>query len=117
MEVEPDWGGTKLEHYLQLDFWEPKLACGVLSFHLFPEESCTVTEAMARMNRGQKEVNRLLQLWSSGGDSAHLEKHPPVFFIEWVLSQNIKPDWLDWAIERGLYIPKSGAGTDNIPPA
>lgn len=117
MEAEQDWGGTKLEHYLRLDCWEPKLACGVLSLQLFPQESCTVTEAMARMNRDQKKINRLLQLWSSESNSAHLEKHPPAFFIEWVLSKNIRPDWLDWAIERRLYIPPKKAGADNAAPA
>lgn len=117
MEVEQDWGGTKLEHYLQLDCWDPKLACGVLSFQPFSQESDTVTEAMARMNRDQKKINRLLQLWSSESNSTHLEKHPPTFFIEWVLSKNIRPDWLDWAIECGLYTPKKEAGADNAAPA
>ena len=112
MEDKQDWDGTQLGHHLQLERWEPRLACGVLSFQLFPEEECTVAEAMARMNKNQKAINRLLQRWSSRSDSAHLEKHPPAFFIEWALSENIKPDWLDWAIERGLYTPKEETGAD-----
>lgn len=115
MEVEQDWGGTKLEHYLLLDCWEPRLACGVLCFQIFSQEDCSVTEAMARMNRDQKKINRLLQLLSSESNSVRLGKHPPAFFIEWGLSKDIKPAWLDWAIERGLYTPQ--AGTGNTAPA
>ena len=29
----------------------------------------------------------------------------PDFFIDWALSKRFRPDWLDWAIERKLYIP------------
>lgn len=117
MEDKQDWSGTPLERHLRFDYWEPKLACGVLCFHLFTQENCTIQESMARMNKDQKAVNRLLQLWSNEGDSIRLKKHPPAFFIEWALSKNIKPEWLDWAIECGLYIPKKEAGTDNIAPA
>ena len=114
MEDKQGWGGTQLEHHLRLDYWEPRLACGALCFHLFTQENCTVQEAMGRMNKDQKAINRLLQLWSSESDSVRLEKHPPAFFIEWALSKNIKPEWLDWAIERGLYISKKKTAEDNI---
>lgn len=114
MEDDQGWGGTKLEHYLRLDYLEPKLACGVLSFRLFPQEECSVQEAMGRMNKNQKAINRLLQLWLSRGESAHLEKHPPAFFIDWALANNIEPEWLGWAIERGLYTPPKEAGADSV---
>lgn len=112
MGDEQGWSGTQLGHYLRLDSWEPRLACGALIFQLF-QESGSVEEAMATMNRNQKKLNRLLQLWSSGGDTALIEKHPPAFFIEWALSNDIQPEWLDWAIEQGLYVPKEGAGASS----
>ena len=103
MEDMQSWSDTRLEHYLRLDTWEPRMACGVLSLHLFPQETCTVAEGMARMNRTQKEINRLFQLWSSEGD--HSGDRSPGCFIAWALSKNIQPDWLDWAVEQGLYRP------------
>ncbi len=34
-------------------------------------------------------------------------KFPPAYFIEWALSKNFRPDWLDYAIEKGFYKPKA----------
>lgn len=107
MEDNQGWGGTKLEQYLRLESWETRLACGVLCLHLFPEETCTVPEAMARMNKNQREINRLFQLWSGEGSTGN---HPPAYYIDWAISKESPPDWLDWAIERGLYAPKGAVG-------
>ena len=30
----------------------------------------------------------------------------PSFYIEWSLSKGIKPDWLDFAIDKGFFKPK-----------
>lgn len=53
---------------------------------------------------------QLLQYWNSG---KHPDRTPPSYFVEWALSKNFRPAWLDRAIEFGLYVPKQET---EIPP-
>ncbi len=46
------------------------------------------------------QYDRLLQYWNSGNDSATAS---PTKFVEWSLSKNFRPAWLDNAIDFGLY--------------
>lgn len=66
-----------------------------------------------------KKYRNLCDLWESSIHSRRVIKearnidahplyheYPSAYIIEWALSKRSRPDWLDWAIERGLYIPK-----------
>lgn len=114
----PDWD-EGLEHYLQHDLWTPELACAVLTLTLAAcvsanKRASFLGEQGYRQTHEEKiyktKVNTLRGLWLSRGNKAPYEKHPPAYFIEWAISKNRRPDWLDWAIERGLYNPKPEAG-------
>ena len=59
--------------------------------------------AMGRFSIFVRQYCWLLQYWNSG---KHPEYTPPSYFIEWALSKNFRPEWLDRAIEFGLYTPK-----------
>ena len=47
-----------------------------------------------------------LRYWNSGN---HPDVAPLNYYIEWALSKNFRPSWLDRAIEFGLYTPKQEA--------
>lgn len=54
-----------------------------------------------------KATRRLLtEYWSSG---QHPERPSPKYFIEWSVRKNIRPYWLDWAMEKGLLEVDSSA--------
>lgn len=42
-------------------------------------------------------------LWNSGD---HPPKAPPKYFIDWALQKNVKPNWLEWAVENGYYVAR-----------
>jgi len=54
------------------------------------------------------QKDRLRNFWLASDNDK--ERYAPSFIIEWALSKHFRPDWLDWAIERGLYIPKQLTG-------
>ncbi len=49
---------------------------------------------------------QLYDLWTHSNHPELDRKFPPAYFIDWALSKGFRPDWLDWAIERGLFTPK-----------
>ena len=130
MAIKQNWDNSRLADYLLYDLWRPYNAWYVLagfdyyaeldhnkeiddiysldSSLFIPFDTTEEHEALLRKMRG--EVDRLRELWLSG-DSRD-EKHTPNFFIEWALSKRFRPDWLDWAIERGLYIQKQKSPAD-----
>jgi len=48
-----------------------------------------------------EKYETLANIWKSGHELN--DKNAPAFFIEWALSKDLTPDWLEWAIEQGLY--------------
>lgn len=77
----------------------------MLEFHLNKEPDKEAVKTLCR-----KEY-RLKDLWDTNGKGFDYID-TPTYFIEWALSKRFRPDWLDWAIERGLYSPKQKAVTD-----
>ncbi len=133
MEIQQDWDKSKLSDYLLGDYWQPNQAFFILAgFDCFWDSrmgsSLVLLDHMAFMNAakvgddgglraelaltdGELQVDRLRDFWHAGSprNLSHFENHEtPAFFIEWALSKRFRPDWLDWAIERDLYIPKQG---------
>lgn len=72
-------------------------------------EHASDTEKSADFKRLQDNFNRLhvfLQKSQKGFDQDEEESdkfYSPAYFIEWAVSKKMRPDWLDWAIEKKLY--------------
>ena len=122
-----DWERSGLADYLLYDYWVSYRAWYVLAgYHYYAEtdsdfnilidsalnkrlalecfEFDVAPRAEEERAEMEKNANRLHKFWINAG---HInDPHPPQFFIEWALSKRIRPAWLDWAIERGLYTPK-----------
>lgn len=62
-----------------------------------------ITYEQSRFSVLAEQYYQILQYWDSG---KHPKNLPPLYFIEWALSKNIHPAWLDDAIKFGLYAPK-----------
>lgn len=135
MAIQQNWDNTDLQDYLLYDTWQPSQAMGVLSGNTYANnffnpqipytfDTCPATEALdmeafrnASMTGGDELIDvsdslsklnsnyhRLREIWCS--TDLLEEKYPPEFFIDWALSKRFRPDWLDWAIDKGLYTPK-----------
>jgi hypothetical protein len=121
MAIQQDWDKTKLQDYLLYDLWYPQSAWWVLTgyeyctpslrnqtikfiFALDPDlklKSDVDLDAKAKFTLMKKNLDRLHELWTYGQNDN--VPRPPAYFIEWALSKRFRPNWLDWAIERGLY--------------
>lgn len=55
-------------------------------------------------NAFKNKLTRLERFWFSG---SYPQSNPPSFYIDWALSKKIDIPWLNYAIEKGFYIPKS----------
>lgn len=76
------------------------------------DESKYLEESADRFSRLVNQGGVLFQYWNSG---KHPESTPPLYFIEWALSKNFRPVWLNSAIEFGLY--KSAPAANAYPNA
>lgn len=123
-KLKQNYDKSTLEHYLLYDLWNVKNAlsvlCGLdytyysgtpnpemLEFHPNKEPDKEAVKTLCR-----KEY-RLKDLWERS-ENGFDYSDTPAYFIEWALSKRFRPDWLDWAIERGLYTPKQDADADKI---
>lgn len=61
-----------------------------------------IIDEKTRFHAFVKQFYQLLQYWNSG---IHPKITPPLYFVNWALSKSFCPDWLDRAIEYGLYTP------------
>lgn len=132
-----DWERSGLEDYLLYDKWRILPAFYVLAgYHYGAEQSYggdinikyalndripfviqkgfddfdsfatdEYTEAAKEASSMEKIFDRLHRFWMN--NQIGNESLPPKVLTEWALSKRIRPAWLDWAIERGLYIPKN----------
>ncbi len=123
-----EWDWTELKFYLRYDYWKAVDGLAVLAGCRYPYGGDTMLDYDEPLHRacpshGELCANRYAQLcgvWERSKLSDNEERYAecsapfdreysPVYFIEWALSKNLRIDWLDWAIERGLYIPKQEA--------
>lgn len=129
MAILQNWNNTKLQDYLLFDYWLPYQGWCILAgldtgnkdnflldFDLeLTEDEKDAMEVKRYKNQLINNVDRLREFWLSGQNDDVYQ--PPAYFIEWALSKRFRPDWLDWAIEKKLYIPSSKAeieGRTNI---
>lgn len=133
--IQQDWDKSSLTDYFLFDYWDVDNAFDVLvglDYYHDPEKainehSPVPLDFMAFMKASMDgndgnlsaeltliemrlNVDRLRKFWLAGDNDA--ERYSPSFFIEWSLSKHFRPEWLDWAIERGLYMPKQKTVTD-----
>ena len=138
MTLQQDWDQSGLGTYLLYDFWSPDDGLCVLAGFDFsahrlrtPYEldwtdtlspatfqglSCKADEieAATLVDRMQNDLIHLHMIWANSRRDEEAEGYPPAFFIEWALSKSFTPDWLDWAIGTGRYIPKQEVDKANL---
>lgn len=134
MTLQQDWDQSGLGTYLLYDFWSPDdglcilagfdfsshrhgtpyqldwtstLSPGTFQGHCRQEDENEVAILLDRM---QNDLIHLSMIWTSSKRDTEAEVYPPAFFIEWALAKNFSPDWLDWAIGTGHFIPKQTLG-------
>lgn len=149
MTIEYHWDHSNLQDYLLYDFWQPYRAWGVLAGYEYgfrADDDCNLIESTSdfyvidstlvddgvefedffsekdiKLRKMRNDFKRLRDIAYSGGVWANSSTRTPEFFIDWALSKRFRPDWLDWAIGKGLYTPKElrnlPAITQNIPAA
>ena len=84
-------------------------------YDIYPEDAYDgfLEDAMDSFIPFVLRYSNLLQYWNSG---KHPDCTPPLYFIEWALSKDFRPEWLDHAIELGLYKPKQKTIANKIAP-
>jgi len=131
MTIQREWDKSRLVDYLKFDYWESYPAlCLLAGFdyfayshnRLFSDFGATDTldlntflggdndqyDIDVRICEMKKIVDRLADLWehTKHGEDESFDQYSPSYYIEWSISKGIKPEWLDWAIECSLYVPK-----------
>ncbi len=139
MEIKQNWAYTNLEFYLLKDYIKPITGLYILvglngealesvtgylmdnklkvhytldpsAFPSYDHPNLTKEETISEMRAFSKmcsDFYRLKELWLSSKRDNEFESTS--FMIDWALSKKYKPEWLDWAIEKQLYIPNQGA--------
>ena len=129
-----DWSETGLKDYLLYDRWDQDSAWAVLAglnFHqtgkstggmlLDKETLLYFVESDFENILGEYE-NILAQIRISylrlkafSENSGQQRKYDtPRAYIDWALSKQFKPLWLDWAIEHKLYVPEQEMNTNKL---
>ena len=68
----------------------------------------TKQETHQMLDRLSDLSRRWLGLFDNDDDRA--KERTPKFFIDFALSRNFRPEWLDWAIGKGLHVPADAKG-------
>ena len=117
-----NWSETSLDKYLLYDKWDEDSACRVLAGFHFRRDPESIGYMLLdfknvsdfkikglRNIQTQLEINHFnLKAFSVNSDQKR-KYDTPGAYIEWALSKQFKPLWLDWAIEHKLYEPKQEA--------
>ena len=129
MVIQQDWDGSMLRAYLLRDYWTLDGGLCILSGFDYtaciesapyqPQwmhtlDPCTLQghwgedadKAEELLNRMNDDLDQLRIIWVGCKGDIEAEHYSPAFFIEWALSKNFNPDWLDWAIKNNLYASK-----------
>lgn len=132
MSLHQDWQQSAIGAHLLHDHWTPDDALRILAGFdiathptndLLPDWTDTLSPivfqghacqaeadaADALLDRMQDDLVRLRMIWKNTHREAEADAYPPRFYIEWALSKSFTPDWLDWAIGTGRYIPRDEA--------
>ena len=113
-----DWSKTGLKDYLLYDRWDQDSAWAVLAGLKFeqtgksPGGMLLDTETLFYFVEGDYEniqaqirISFLRLQAFSKNSGQQREYDTPRAYIDWALSKQFKPLWLDWAIEHKLYEP------------
>jgi len=111
MAISQNWDKTRLQDYLLFDYWQPFQAWCLLSgleceknISLFLDFDLELTddeEVEIYKKQLANKVDRLREFWLSGNEND--DYHSPAYFIQWSMSKRIRPEWLDWAVEKKLF--------------
>ena len=117
-----NWDKSNLQEYLLYDNWEAEPALGLLAGFDYLGLKKRGIDACYRpldqslendfLDEPDANATRLINSWERSYNKEG--EYPPSFFIEWALSKQFKPLWLDWAIEHKLYVPKQEAIQEKI---
>jgi len=136
MEFMQNWGSSRLADYLRFDYWENfSASCLLAGFDyvahsynrdysdLGVSDTLDVTPFLGgdddqhdinvRIREMQIMAGRLQKLWehTNHGEGVSSDQYnsyySPSYYIEWALCKGIRPEWLDWAIKKELFTPKS----------
>ena len=111
--MEIDWESTCLQDLLLHDKWNPYHGIGFIAGFNFSDSSehrkATNNDLLYWLAKNDEyyfmdcyvTYTRLIKLWKKSVHSELLECTPE-FLINWALSKRVEPDWLDWAIDKGL---------------
>ena len=128
MTLQQNWDESSLEDFLLYDYWSPHIGlCTLSGFDYracngnFPSKlnetyALSPSSLMGHYDKDAEQaaevlinmiqnIDRLHNIWANCRRDIEAEDYPPAFFIEWALSKHFTPDWYDWAIGTGLYIP------------
>ena len=123
-----DWSKTGLKDYLLYDKWDQNSACCVLAGLDFHQNRESIGDMLLDTENffdfladgyDERILDQIsidysrLKAFSATSDQER-EYDTPRAYIDWALSKQFKPLWLDWAIEHKLYVPKQEAIQKNI---
>jgi hypothetical protein len=122
-----DWSETGLKDYLLYDEWDEHAAWRVLAGLDFHQKRESKGDMLLDMENefnfavdgcenilAQFAIN-YLRLKAFSETSGQERKYgTPRAYIDWALSKQFKPLWLDWAIEHKLYVPEQGLNSGQL---
>ena len=128
MAIQRNWDNSHFTDYLLYGLWPPVKAWALLAgfdwhedvdnkpeFIPFSNEDEEIYKDELRLYKEEERdyykkkenLRRLQNFWHS--DAFDEENLTPKYYIDWALSKRFRPDWLDWAVEKELYIPNLNA--------
>ena len=128
MAIQRNWDNSHFTDYLLYGLWPPVKAWALLAgfdwhedvdnkpeFIPFSNEDEEIYKDGLRLYKEEERdyykkkenLRRLQNFWHS--DAFDEENLTPKYYIDWALSKRFRPDWLDWAVEKELYIPNLNA--------
>lgn len=120
MASNQNWNESKLEFYLLHDSWSAYSAWRILSGFDFQRDLRPLDGGFDyfcdKFEHDKIEMeaslDKLKKLWINSKKDDEI--HSPTYFIEWALSKRFRPEWLNWAIEKNLYIPTQEIVSEQI---